>query len=136
MSSPARALQEAVFTALAADLTLQDLLGGAHVHDGAPRNAAAPYVHLGEVNARDWSTATDEGADISFAVVAWSRLAGRSQALAIADQVRAVLHGAPLPLDGHRLVNLRHLATESARAEKPEGRRAVVRFRAKVEVGG
>ena len=62
--SAARALQEAVFAALTADAELEALLGGANVFDGAPRNAAAPYVHLGEIVARDWSTATEAGAEI------------------------------------------------------------------------
>ncbi len=131
--SAGRALQEAVFSALVADTTLTTLLGGAKVYDGAPRNAAAPYVHLGEMVARDWSTATEAGAEVNFAVVAWSRLPGRSEGLAIAERVVALLHDAALTLDGWRLVNLRHLATETARVEKPEGRRTVARFRAVAE---
>ena len=133
MSSAAQALQEAVFAALCADAELQALLGGANVFDGAPRNAAAPYVHLGEMTARDWSTATEAGAEVRFAVVAWSRMPGRSEGLAIAERVRALLHDAALALDGWRLVNLRHVATETARVEKPEGRRVVARFRAVME---
>jgi hypothetical protein len=132
--SAARVLQEAVFERLAGDAALAALLGGAHVYDGAPRNAAAPYVHLGEVTERDWSTATEAGAEVAFAVVAWSREPGRAQALAIAQRVRELLHEAALTLDGWRLVNLRHVATETARVEKLEGRRAVARFRAVVEV--
>jgi hypothetical protein len=133
MSGAAGALQRAVFAALGADAGLVALLGGANIFDGAPRNAAAPYVHLGEVEARDWSTATDAGVEIVFTVVAWSRQAGRAEALAIAERVRAVLHDAELVVDGWRLVNLRHLATATERLEKPEGRRAVVRFRAVME---
>jgi hypothetical protein len=131
--SAARALQEAVYAALIADGDLEDLLGGAKVFDGAPRNAAAPYVHLGEVSARDWSTATEAGVEIVFSVVAWSRQPGRSEAIAIAERVRELLHEAALVLDGWRLVNLRHLVTETERVAKPEGRRAVVRFRAAIE---
>jgi hypothetical protein len=131
MSSPARALQQAVFAALTADAELMGLLGGAHVFDGAPRNAAQPYVHLGEMNARDWSTATEPGAEILFSVVAWSGRPGRAETLAIAERVRAVLHDAALPLAGWRLVNLRHVATESARDGKD--RRALARFRAALE---
>ncbi len=133
MSAPSRALQEAVFAALSADATLVTLLGGANVFDGAPRNQPAPYVHLGELTARDWSTSTEEGTEINFAVVAWSRAEGRSEGLAIADRVVALLHDQALTLEGYRLVNLRHLATETARVEKPEGRRTVMRFRAVVE---
>ena len=131
--SAALELQRAVFDRLAGDAELVTLLGGARVFDGAPRNAEAPYVHLGEVNARDWSTATETGTEVSFAVIAWSRQPGRSEALAVAARVEALLHEAALDLDGLRLVNLRHVSTETARNEKPEGRRAVVRFRAVVE---
>jgi hypothetical protein len=131
--SAARELQKAVFAALSGDVTLAALLGGAKVYDGAPRNAEAPYVHLGECIARDWSTATEAGTEISFAVVVWSRTPGRSQGFTITDRIVALLHDAALALEGHRLVNLRHVATETARVEKPEGRRAVIRFRAVVE---
>lgn len=133
MSGAAEALQVAVFEALAGDATLTGLLGGARVYDGAPRNAEAPYVHLGEVTARDWSTATEAGSEVTFAVVAWSRAEGRSQALAIAERATALLHDAALTVAGFRLVNLRHLTTETARSDKPEGRRAVARFRARME---
>ena len=131
--SAARALQEAVFSALAGDAALSALLGGPRVYDGTPRNAEAPYVHLGKMDARDWSTATETGAEIEFEVVAWSRAPGRSETLAIAERVRMLLHDAALTLNGYRLVNLRHVATETARVAKPEGRRATARFRAAVE---
>ena len=133
MSSPMVALQEGVFARLNADAPLIGLLGGPNVYDGPPRNAAAPYVHLGEMDCRDWSTAGDAGWEIRFALVVWSREAGRSQGLAIADRARALLHDAALALDGFRLVNFRHLSTETARVEKPDGRRVLARFRAVVE---
>jgi hypothetical protein len=96
MSGAAPALQQAVFALLASDAELAALVGAGRVYDGAPRNAAAPYVHLGEVTERDWSTATEAGVEISFAVVAWSREPGRAEALAIAERVRALLHDAGL----------------------------------------
>jgi hypothetical protein len=133
MSAPAEALQKAVFATLAGDATLAGLLGGAKVYDGAPRNAAAPYVHLGELVARDWSTATEAGSEITFAVVVWSRAEGRIEGIAIADRVTALLHDQDLAVEGFTLVNLRHVATETARVDKPEGRRVVARFRAVVE---
>lgn len=131
--SAARALQEAVFDALVADATLEALIAGAKIFDAVPRNAEAPYVQIGEFSARDWSTATEAGTEILFAIVVWSRLPGRSEGFEIAERVVTLLHDAALTLDGFRLVNLRHVATETARVEKPEGRRAVVRFRAVVE---
>jgi hypothetical protein len=133
MSGAALALQRAVFTVLAGDGELATLLGGAHVFDGAPRNAVAPYVHLGETVARDWSTATDAGTEATIAVVVWSRLPGQSEGFAIAARIEALLDDAAVPPDGFRLVQLRHVATETARAERPEGRRTILRFRAVLE---
>ncbi len=78
-------------------------------------------MHLGELVARDWSTSTEAGTEINFAVVVWSRAEGRSEGLAIADQVVALLHDAALVLDGFRLVNLRHLTTETARVGEARG---------------
>ncbi len=81
MSAPSRALQEAVFSTLSGDTTLAALLGGANVFDGAPRNQPAPYVHLGELTARDWSTSTEAGTEINVRrrrLVAGGRALGRA----------------------------------------------------------
>lgn len=132
-ASPARALQEAVFATLSGDAALAALVGG-RVHDGPPRNVAAPYLHLGEMTVRDWSTGTEEGAELRFEIVAVSREAGRSEALAIGERVRALLHEAAPALEGWRLVSLRHLSTQSGKSDRPALRRAVLRFRATLEL--
>ncbi len=126
-------LQQAVFDALVADPDLVTLLGGTFVYDAVPPNTDAPYVHLSDVTARDWSTATEAGTEVAFTVTAWSREAGRREALAIADRVQAALHDSPLTLAAHNLVNLRHLATETASTLIRGGRRARARFRAVLE---
>jgi hypothetical protein len=131
-TDPAWALQTAVHARLAADPELIGLLGGPRIHDEVPRSEAAPYVHLAEATVRDWSTATEAGAEVLFAVIIFSKAAGRREALAIAERVRALIHEAPLALEGHRLVNLRYAATETLRNVK-EGRRALLRFRAALE---
>ena len=59
-------LQQAVFDALVADPDLVAALGGTFVYDAVPPNTDAPYVHLSEVSARDWSTATEAGAEVAF----------------------------------------------------------------------
>lgn len=130
-TDPGWALQKAVHARLAADAELVGLVGP-RIHDEVPRNETAPYVHLAEANVRDWSTATEAGAEVLFAIIIFSKAAGRREALAIAERVRALLHEAPLVLDGHRLVNLRHAATETLRNVK-DGRRALLRFRAVTE---
>jgi len=131
--SPGLALQQAVFAVLSADAGLAALLGGARIYDHVPRATDAPYVHLGEMTVRDNSTATETGAEIRFSVVAWSRESGRGQALEIAQSVIALLHDQPLVLDGHLLINLRHIATETSRGDAISGHRALARFRAVTE---
>jgi hypothetical protein len=131
------ALQKAVFAALAADSALLAALGGeARIFDGPPRNAAPPYLHLGELTLQDWSTGTEAGAEVLFSVVCWSRASGRAESLALAELARAALDGAALTVAGYRLVNLRHLRTETGRADSPDGRRATARFRAVLEPQG
>lgn len=131
--SPALALQQAVFALLSADAGLAAQLGGARVYDHVPRATDAPYVHLGEMTMRDFSTASETSAEIRFSIIAWSREPGRAQALAVAQTVIALLHDQPLALDGHLLINLRHTATETTRGDATGGRRALARFRAVTE---
>ena len=131
--APATAVQKAVFVALAGDPGLATLLGGPRIYDEPPRNQPTPYVHLGEAVARDWSTATESGAEIRFLVIVVSGEAGRSQALAVAERAGTILHDAALVLEGHRLVNLRRLATETKRSNDLKLRRAELRFRAVTE---
>ena len=132
MSGAALALQEAVRTTLAADPALAALIG-AGIYDGPQRNAAPPYLHLGAVSERDWSTATEAGAEVTFSLVAWSRERGRDETLKILERVRALLHEATIPVAGWRLVTIRFLGMETGRAEKTETRRAAARFRARLE---
>lgn len=131
--SATAALQKAIFTALAGDGGLIALLGGVRIYDGAPRDAPAPYVHIAEAQERDWSTSTEAGAEVTVALVVWSREPGRSEVLSIAQRLRARLHDAALTVEGWRLVNLRHLATETSRDETLQGRRAELRLRAVLE---
>ncbi len=133
IDSPGLALQQAIFALLSADAGLVAQLGGARIFDHVPRPTDAPYVHLGEMTVRDFSTATETGAEIRFSIVVWSRELGRGQALEVAQTVIALLHDQPLVLDGHLLINLRHTATETTRGDTTSGRRALARFRAVTE---
>lgn len=126
-------LQKAVFAALAADTTLTSLMGAGRIHDDAPQQAAFPYLTLGQSTARDWSTATDEGAEHVLTVHVWSRAAGKKEAHAIMRAVRQSLHDQPLPLEDHRLVNLRHEISDAARDADGETVHGIVRFRAVTE---
>jgi hypothetical protein len=54
-------LRAAIHGALTADAPLTALLGGEKIYDEPPRDAALPYVTLGEDVIADGSTATEDG---------------------------------------------------------------------------
>jgi len=135
LADAARALVGAVMARLGADAGLAALLGGGRVFDHVPRNTEPPYVYLGEVTARDWSTDLEEGAEVFLVLGALSGAKGRREALMIADRVAASLDGAALGVAGFRVVALRVTNLESARGRDGD-RRAVLRVRAVVEPAG
>ncbi len=133
MSSAAWDLQRAVHAALAADVAVLALLGGARIYDDVPQGTAFPYVSLAGFTVRDWATGTESGAEVVFTVNAWSRGAGHRQAHLLAEAVRTALHDAALALTDHHLVNLRHETSTTHRERDGDTYRIAARFRAILE---
>jgi len=107
MASPLLELQGAVFSALSQDAQLTGLIGPGKLHDLTPAELAFPYITFGRVTRHDWSTASEEGAEIFFSLHVWSRKRGKAEALEIMERVTAILHDRPLALAEHHLINLR-----------------------------
>lgn len=126
-------LRKALHAALAADAALAALLGGARIHDEAPRGAEPPYLTFGDARARDWSTGTDKGAEHALVIDVWTEHRGGRASMLIAARVEALLHDAALTLEGHRLVNLRFEQAEARREAQGRFSRASLRFRAVTE---
>jgi hypothetical protein len=133
MSTAAVALHAAIHDALVADSALATLLGGAKVYDEVPRQAAFPYVTLGECIITDCSTGTEPGLEHQLTLHAWSRHGGHSEAHEIAGALLAALDDAPLTLAGHHLVNLRFALADIRREADGRTYHALVRFRAVTE---
>jgi len=133
MTSANLALRAAIHHALAADAGLAAVLGGAHVYDAPPRDAAFPYVTLGEARVSDVSA--DEGTTQEHLLTlhAWSRQGGHKEAHAIAGALLQALDDAPLSPAGHRLVNLRFAVADIRRDNDGRTYHAIVRFRAVTE---
>ena len=131
--SPLLDLRAAVRAILVADATLTGLIGGPNVYDRAPPGASPPYVAFGDALARDWSTGSDHGFEILFAIDCWSKQPGEAEALAIADRCLALLEDAAPPLSSWRLVGLRALALETKRERSGRYLRATLRMRGVVE---
>jgi hypothetical protein len=133
VSGAAEALTEAMRAALLAHAPLRELLGGAHVHDEPPRGARLPFVSFETLETRDWSTADHKAHEhlVTLAVRTGNR--GRNLAQRILDAIEAALDGASLPLEGHRLVNLRLVFWSVTRERQGENFGALARFRAATE---
>lgn len=133
MSASAVALRAAIYTALASDTALAELLGGPKIFDEPPRATPFPYVTLAESRVLDFSTGTEAGDEHQVTLHAWSQQGGHREAHLIAAAVLQTLDDAALALDGHRLVNLRFTTADVRRESDGRTYRAVIRFRAVTE---
>lgn len=133
MTTSSVALRAAIHGALRADGALVAALGGAHVYDELPRNAAFPYVTLGEARLLDASSDDGPTQEHQLTLHAWSREGGHREAHVIAGALLQALDDAPLSPDGHRLVNLRFTIADIRRESDGRTYHALVRFRAVTE---
>ena len=134
MTSPILALRAAILAATQGDLELANLMGGAvRVYDEPPRAAEPVYAVFGDVSARDWSTASDRGHEQDATIVVWGREGSARSALLVAERFATLLDGAALPLDGHRLVDLRVTELGARRERDTNVARLSLRLRAVTE---
>ncbi len=133
MPTSGNSLQRAVYQALSSNAGLVASLGGARIYDAPPPGAPFPYVTFGQSTERDWSTGSEEGREHILTLHVWSQAHGRSEVHEIMGYLRAVLHEAPLALDGWTLVGLRHEYSELRRDADGESWRGLVRLRAVTE---
>lgn len=126
------ALQQAIFTALSADSTLQGLLDG-RIYDGVPRAQLFPCLVFHEDRITPWDTASDTGSAHQLTLSVFSRAPGRKELRQIATAVAAALTDTSLSPDGVRLV--RWSLTECRFIREDDGRtlRADLVFQAVLE---
>jgi hypothetical protein len=127
------ALRAAIRGALIADAPLTSLLGGEKIYDEPPRDAALPYVTLGEDAVSDGSTATESGDEHALTLHVWSRQGGHREAQMIAGALLEALADASLAPEGHRFANLRFIAADVRREADGRTYHGVVRLRALTE---
>ncbi len=127
------ALRAAIHDALVHDSALAAVLGGASVYDEVPRNAAFPYVTLGELRLSDISGDGGLTQEHQLTLHAWSRKGGHREAHAITGALLQALDDAPLAPSGQRLVNLRFSIADIRRESDGKTYHALVRFRAVTE---
>ena len=131
--SAQNSLQKGIYDALVNDAGILALLGGPHVYDHVPRQAAYPYLSFGQIVSRDWSVGGESGLEHFLTIHVWSRNRGQKQAQQIVGAIVDALHDAMVPLDGHILINLRFEISEMRRSRDGETIHAIMRYRAVTE---
>lgn len=127
------ALLQAIHRTLANDAALAAIVGTDGIRDRLLPRAKLPCVVFGEMETRDFSTASEAGEEHLLVLEIWSDGEGRRQAQEIAGLVHGLLHDAALALDGAVLVNLQQVGTRTRREPKTKFYLAEMRFRAVTE---
>ena len=138
------ALQQAVTSALKADATLRTLTEKtpAGIYDHVPQKLwekpeldghFKPYVVVGETEAREWDTKTEDGMEQTLMVHTWSRGRGMKEPKQIMGAIVDALDQVALSVTGHDLVQLRFEFSETFLEDDGLTRHGVQRFRALTE---
>ncbi|MCQ1850021.1 DUF3168 domain-containing protein [Neorhizobium galegae] len=129
----ANVLLQAIHQTLASDAALAAIVGADGIRDRLLPRPKLPCVVFGEMETRDFSTASEAGEEHLLVLEIWSDGEGRRQAQEAASLVHGLLHDAALPLDGAVLVNLLQVGTRTRREPKTKFYLAEMRFRAVTE---
>lgn len=135
MSSATSSLQKAIWQKLSSDAALTAKIGTGGIVDRVIAKRAFPYLVIGEIITRDWSTSTEPGEEHIITVEVWSDKDGHAEAQSLAGQARDLLHNQPLALTGAVLVNLQHISTRVRREPRSRAHVAFVQLRAVTEGG-
>jgi predicted dienelactone hydrolase len=131
--SAENALMKAVYARLAGDAALVAQVGADGVRDRLLPRMRLPAIVFGEMETRDYSTATEPGAEHFWTIEVWAEGEGRRAAEVLAARVRLLLANAALTLDGFVLVNLTFQSSRSRREPKTKFSVIDLRFRAVTE---
>lgn len=116
MSGAVESLQAAIVAQLRAHPGLQDLTG---VYDGPPPRAAFPYAAIAEGLVSDWSTKTEPGREVRFAVTLWDDGEGAARLHALMAEAEAAIAALPRNLGAWRIASL--VFTRGLVARDPAG---------------
>ena len=125
-----RSLRRNIRQTLAEDARITQLLGGARIFANAPKDAAFPYVTLGESVSMDWDETDGIASNHVVTLHVWSRAGGTDETREIIGAVHSALNDAPLELPDRSNVSLRHEFSEARRDPVNEAYHGIIRYRA------
>ena len=133
-------LQKAINALLTADATLATLLGGTvRLYDAVPENAELPYIEFGGAGILEWGTdpaddRSGDGEEHTLTFHVWSSYEGKKEVSLVQRRMHELLHDkTSLDLDGHTLVNLRFLMSDTVRDPDGQAFHGISQFRAVTE---
>jgi hypothetical protein len=126
-------LRKAIVLALRSDVDLVSRLGGPKIYDEGSTPTQMPYVVFGDSRAKDWSTASDQGAEHALALDVWSEHRGVSEVLEISALIATALSAAALSVPGYRIILLSQQSIETRRQNSGRHARARLMFRITIE---
>jgi len=130
-------LQEGVFQLLSNDAGVAAQVGG-RIYDAplppiAETEPDGIYVTLGDETVRDWSTATDTGAQHMLTIGVYAPRRGFAEAKQVAGAISEALHAGTITMSRGRVILLRFVAARTGRAEGDALRRIEMRFKVTLE---
>lgn len=132
--SAASSLMKAIHARFLSDAGLVSEVGPYGLIDRNALRLRLPCIVYGELESRDYSTATEKGEEHFLTLEAWCEGASRQQAQRLCARVQAVLDRASLTLgDGWHLVNLVVLSTRERLDGKTRALVTDIRLRAVTE---
>lgn len=132
--SAANALLRAIHAQLSADALLTGMIGPAALIDRLMPRSVLPCVVTGEMESRDYSTASEKGEEHLLTLEVWCDAGGRKKAQDIASRIMVLLDDAALNLDdGAALVSMFYRSMRSRRETKAQQFVTEIRFRAVTE---
>lgn len=96
-------IQDALITALRADVTVSNLVGQ-RSYDAAPQNPTYPLIELGPRLGEPWEAQDMDGWESITTINVWSDKPGAAQAVEIAAAVAALVHRGILTLSTQQFV--------------------------------
>ena len=132
MSISSLEVQKAVYVALIANSTLAGLLanGVDSIIDGAPVDEDLPYVSLGEIEGRDFSTKSFVGSDDLITIHIWSDHKGKKELGDIAEQVKLSINRQALTVVGNQLIDIMFDTFRPMRDQDATTRHGIIEFKA------
>lgn len=120
------ALHQAVFERLSDELSTP-------VYDDVPRNAAFPYVVVGEDTHVPFDTDDSLGSESTVTIHVWSRYRGKKEAKQIQGEIYDALTRQELTVEDHDLITIEFEYSDVVLDPDAQTRHGVQRFRAVVE---